>query len=94
MVYLANFSANRIEVISTSTLAIQTSMNVAARPSALALSPDGRFLLVAHFGNFQAPSTANNLLTLINLVSGGQQTFALGSPPLGVAFGSDSGRWW
>ena len=90
VVYLANFSANRIEVISTSTLAIQTSMNVAARPSALALSPDGRFLLVAHFGNFQAPSTANNLLTLINLVSGGQQTFALGSPPLGVAFGSDS----
>ena len=56
-----------------------------AQPSALALSPDGRFLLVAHFGNFQAPNTAGNLLTLIELSSGGKQTFALGSPPLGVA---------
>ncbi|MGC9970377.1 MAG: hypothetical protein ABSE56_07290 [Bryobacteraceae bacterium] len=90
VVYLANFGGNRIEVISTSTLAIQTSMNVAPQPSALALSPDGRFLLVAHFGNFEAPNTPNNLLTLINLDSGGKQTFALGAPPLGVAFGSDN----
>ena len=90
VVYLANFGGHRIEVISTSTLAVQTSMNVAAQPSALALSPDGRFLLVAHFGNFQAPATPNNLLTLMNLDSGGVQTFALGSPPLGVAFGSDN----
>jgi uncharacterized protein (TIGR03437 family) len=90
VVYLANFGANRIEAISTSSLTIQNSMNVAAQPSALALSPDGRFLLVAHFGNFQAPQTSNNLLTLINLESGGKQTFALGSPPLGVAFGSDN----
>jgi uncharacterized protein (TIGR03437 family) len=65
-------------------------MNVAPQPSALALSRDGRFLLVAHFGNFQAPNTPSNLLTLINLDSGGKQTFALGSPPLGVAFGSDN----
>jgi uncharacterized protein (TIGR03437 family) len=89
VVYLANFSGNRIEVINASTLALQSSMNVAAQPSALALSPDGRFLLVAHFGNFEAPNTTNNVLTLINLDTGAKQTFALGSPPLGVAFGSD-----
>jgi uncharacterized protein (TIGR03437 family) len=89
-VYLANFGANRIEVISTASLTIQNSMNVAAQPSSLALSPDGRFLLVAHFGNFVAPQTSGNLLTLIDLDSGGMQTFALGSPPLGVAFGSDN----
>ena len=90
VVYLADFGGGRIEVISTSDLTIRNSMNVAAQPSALALSPDGRFLLVAHFGNFQAPQTSGNLLTLIDLNSGGKQTFALSSPPLGVAFGSDN----
>ena len=90
VVYVANFGANRIEVISTSSLTIQTSMNVAAQPSAVALSPNGRFLVAAHFGNFLAPQTAGNALTLIDLNSGGKQTFALGSPPLGAAFGYDN----
>lgn len=90
VVYVANFGANRIEVISTADLSLRPSMNVAAQPSALALSPDGRHLLVAHYGNFQAPSTSGNLLTLINLDSSARQTFALGAPPLGVAFGYDN----
>jgi uncharacterized protein (TIGR03437 family) len=90
LVYLANFGANRIEVISTSSLAIERSINVAAQPSAVTLSPNGRFLLAAHFGNFVSPQTANNALTLIDLNSGGKQTFALGSPPLGAAFGYDN----
>lgn len=89
VVYVANFSANRIEVISTADLTLQRSINVAAQPSALALSPDGKYLLAAHFSNFQAPATAGNAMTLINLDTNGRQTFALGSPPLGVAFGAD-----
>ncbi len=48
VVYVANFSANRIEVISTADYGIQNSMNVAAQPSALALSRDGPYLLVGH----------------------------------------------
>ncbi len=90
VVYVANFGANRIEVIGTADLSLRPSMNVAAQPSALALSPDSRYLLVAHFGNFQPPGTAGNLLTLIQLESGARQTFSLGSPPLGVAFGYDN----
>jgi uncharacterized protein (TIGR03437 family) len=86
VLYVANFGANRIEVISLATLALQTSMNVAAQPASLALSPDGRYLLVAHFGNFAAPDSRANALTLIDLETRGRQTFALGAPPLGVAF--------
>ncbi|MBI4876254.1 MAG: hypothetical protein HY822_16585 [Acidobacteria bacterium] len=87
VLYVANFTANRIEVLSLASHSIQTSMNVAPQPGSMALSPDGRYLVVAHFGNFQAPNTPRNALTVIDLDGGGRQTFALGSPPLGVAFG-------
>ncbi len=89
VLYVANFTANRVEVMSLASGSIQTSMNVAPQPGSLALSPDGRFLLVAHFANFQTPGTPNNALTVIDLNTGGKQTFALGFPPLGVAFGID-----
>ncbi|MBI2686096.1 MAG: hypothetical protein HYX27_07260 [Acidobacteria bacterium] len=89
VLYVSNFTANRIEVLSLGDGRIQTSINVAANPSALALSPDGRYLVVTHYGNFQAPNTPSNALTVIDLVSNGRQTFAMGAPPLGVAFGID-----
>jgi hypothetical protein len=63
---------------------------VASQPSSLAISPDGKYLVVAHYGNFAAPLTSSNALTVINLESGGKQTFALGNPPLGVGFGIDN----
>src|SRR5687767_6481171 len=91
VLYIANFTANRVEVMSLSGNTIQTSMNVASQPSSLALSPDGRFLVVAHFGNFTTPNTPRNALTVIDLNNNNQrQTFALGSAPLGVAFGIDN----
>ncbi len=90
VLYIANFSANRIEVMSTSDYSIRTSMNVAAQPGSLALSPDGQFLVVTHFGNFQAPNAPANALTVIDLKSNVKQTFAMGFPPLGVAFGIDN----
>ncbi len=87
--YIANFTANRVEQMSLASNTIQTSINVPSQPSSLSLSPDGRYLLVAHYGNFAAPGSAANALTVIDLSSGGKQTFALGNPPLGVAFGFD-----
>lgn len=89
VLYIANFTANRIEVMSLANNTIQTSINVAAQPSALALSPDDRFLVAAHFGNAAAPGSSTNALTVIDLTSNAKQTFALGSAPLGVAFGID-----
>jgi uncharacterized protein (TIGR03437 family) len=91
VLYVANFTANRIEVMSLGDNSIQTSMNVASQPSSMALSADGRFLVVTHFGNFTSPGTPRNALTVIDLGNGNQkQTFALGSAPLGVAFGIDN----
>ena len=89
VLYIANFTANRIEVMSLSNNTIQTSINVAAQPSSLALSPDDRFLVIAHFGNAAPPASSNNAVTVIDLTSNGKQTFALASAPLGVAFGID-----
>ncbi len=89
VLYIANFTGNRIEVMSTETGVIQTSFNVAPQPGSIALSPDRRWLLIAHFGNFATPNQPRNGLTLINLESNQRQTFSLTATPLSVAFGSD-----
>ncbi|WP_162179895.1 hypothetical protein [Bryobacter aggregatus] len=89
VLYIANFTANRIEVMSLATGSIQTSMNVAPQPGSISISPDHRWLLVAHFGNFATPNQPRNALTLINLDNNQRQTFSLSAVPLSVAFGSD-----
>ncbi len=89
VLYIANFTANRIDVMSLSNDTIQTSINVAAQPSSLAVSPDDHFLVITHFGNATPPASSTNLVTVIDLTTSGKQTFALASPPLGVAFGID-----
>src|SRR5579871_3511193 len=86
VLYIANFTANRIDVMSLATNTIQTSINVPAQPSSVALSPDGHWLLVAHYGNNTAPLSPQSGLTLIDLNNqNAKQTFALGNAPLGVA---------
>src|SRR3954452_21253422 len=82
LLYVANFTANRIEVMSLTDGSISTSMNVAPQPGAISISPDGQFLLVAHFGNFTTPNTSQNALTLINLNDNTRQTFSTGDTPL------------
>jgi uncharacterized protein (TIGR03437 family) len=89
LLYVANFTANRIEVMSTADLSIRSSMNVASQPGALAISPDNQFLLVAHFGNYNPPDSSKNALTLINLNDNTRQTFTTGDTPLGLAFIAD-----
>jgi uncharacterized protein (TIGR03437 family) len=86
LLYIANFTANQIDVLSTATNTIQTSINVAPQPGSLALSRDAQYLLVAHFNNSTPPVPSANMLTLIHLPDNTQQTFVTGAPPLGVAF--------
>jgi DNA-binding beta-propeller fold protein YncE len=69
VLYIANFTANRIDVMSLADYSIQTSINVGTQPSSLALSPDGQYLVVAHFGNFAPPLAPANALSVINLNS-------------------------
>jgi uncharacterized protein (TIGR03437 family) len=90
VLYIANFTANRIDVMSLSNNTVQTSINVNPNPSSISLSPDGHWLLVAHYGNNTAPASPTNALTLIDLTANNaKQVIALGDPPLGVAFGLD-----
>jgi len=89
VLYIANFTANRIEVMATADYSIHSSMNVAPQPGALALSFDSQFLLIAHYGNFTPADPSRNVVTLINLNSNTRQTFTTGDPPLSVAFIAD-----
>ena len=89
VVYVANYTANRIDVVSMATKKLQTSINAAAQPASLALSPDGRYLVIAHLSNFEAPQSPANALTVMDLKQNSTQTFAFGSAPMGVAFGYD-----
>jgi len=85
-VYIADFGSNTIDFLSLSDLKIHTSLNVAAQPGSLAMSPDGSYLVVTHYNATAAGATAGNLVTIINLSDNTQQTLATGEPPLGVAF--------
>jgi DNA-binding beta-propeller fold protein YncE len=88
VLYAANFTANRIEVLSLSSRSLQSPINVALQPSAVAVSPNGRFLVVGHYGvGNTSPVTA---LTVIDLDSGGKQrTISLGTASvLAAAFGN------
>lgn len=87
--YVANFTANRIDVVSVPEGVLDRSINVASQPSSLAVSPDGRYLVVGHYGNFAAPSAPRNGLSVIELDGSTRRTFSLADPPLGVAFGID-----
>jgi len=91
VLYIANFTANRIEIMSLQSNTIQTSLNVAAQPSAVSVSPDGHWLLVAHYGNNAAPASPTNGLTLIDLRNNyAKQVFVLPDPPMGLAFGANN----
>ena len=51
--YIANFSAGRVEVMNTSTRTLGTPLLVPYPPSAVALSPDDRYLVVGEYETFQ-----------------------------------------
>src|SRR5271165_5208154 len=69
VLYIANFTANRIDVMTLSNNTIQTSINVPNQPSSLSVSPNAHWLLVANYGN-NATGSQTNALTLIDLTNG------------------------
>ncbi|MFB3778182.1 MAG: hypothetical protein ACE141_11240 [Bryobacteraceae bacterium] len=88
LLYVANFTANRIEVMSTSDFSLQTPLLVPPQPGSIALSPDGRYLVVAHYAKWLATGvTLQPALTVLDLDGAVKQTLATGSSPLAVAFG-------
>ena len=86
---MADFSGYRIDVLNTSDLTQSTPLSVFKPPSALALSPDNRYLVVGHFDNFTTSSTTGGF-TIFDLQGGTKQQVAIGNPVLAVAFGAGS----
>ncbi len=49
VLYIANFGANRIDVMSLADTRLGQPIYVSAQPATLAVSPDGRFLVIGHY---------------------------------------------
>jgi len=85
--YIANFTAFEIDVMSTKDNAIHSSIQLGTNhPSALALSPDSTYLVVTEYQNGISDKQGLNGVTVINLASNTRQYFSTGDPALGVAF--------
>jgi len=96
VVWAANFSAYRIEQVYIPNQTLLAPLSVPMPPSAVALSPDHRFLVVGEYQkpdpellstNPFAPGTGG--YTLFDLDAGLRYDVNLNSPVLAVAFGSD-----
>src|SRR5712692_11214203 len=85
--YAANFSAGHVDVISTSSNRLISSIDVGRSPSSLALSPDGQYLVITNYNNLGVPTISS--VTVVNLNDLSRQNYALSNPPLAVAFGAD-----
>lgn len=90
VVYLANFTANRIEVISISDYSRKTPIRVPRQPGSIALSPDARYMVVTHFGKWDATFTIKPSVTILDLDTNQSRNIDLGDNPLTVAFGGGS----
>ena len=87
--YIANFSAGRIEVMDTSNRSMQNPMLVSLPPSAVALSPGGHYLVVGEYDNFDTSSSKGGL-TIFNLDEGTKRDVVIPDPVLAAAFGAGS----
>ena len=71
VLYIANFTANRVDVMSLSDNTVHSSFNTAPQPGSLGLSPDGRYLVAGHFvmGQLCRPPVASGVCrgTLLSL---------------------------
>lgn len=90
VLYIADFTASRIERMNLATFKLLAPIPVDPNPGSMSLSPDRLWLLVAHFDNPASGTGTNNHLTLINLLNNSKQTMALPDPPLAVMFGADN----
>jgi uncharacterized protein (TIGR03437 family) len=92
--YAANFSAYHVEVISTAGGTVLAPIAVASPPSAVAVSPDNRYLVI---GEYQKPSPDvlggflrdTGGVTVVDLSNNSQVHLDFTAPVVAVAFGSD-----
>jgi uncharacterized protein (TIGR03437 family) len=93
VLYIANYTSSRIDVLSLADNTVGRSINVAPYPNSLAISPNGRYLVVTHYASSNGAALSKpgqDALTVIDLTTNQKQTFGLSSGPFGVAFGVDN----
>jgi uncharacterized protein (TIGR03437 family) len=84
--YIANFTALEVDIMSTKDNSIHSSIPLSSHPSGVALSPDSTYLVVTEYQNGTTTPQGFNGVTIINLNSNATQNFSTGDPALGVAF--------
>ena len=92
--YAANFSAYRVEVISTANRAVLAPILVTSPPSGVAVSPDNRYLVI---GEYQKPSPDilggflrdTGGVTIVDLSTNSRAHLDFTAPVVAVAFGAD-----
>lgn len=85
--YIANYTANRIDKLKIGSTAIQSSISVSPQPGSLALSPDGQYLVVTHGPQGSRLPASYNRVTVIHLADMATQVFSTGDQsPLAVTF--------
>ncbi len=90
VIYVANFTANRIDIVSVAERRLLRWIPVDRQPASLSLSPDRRYLAISHVSNFEPPAgTPFFGITVMDLEADTKQMYGLMEPPLGLAFGSD-----
>src|SRR5271154_778 len=88
--YIANFSAGRIETLSIATRALGAPMIVPNPPSSVAMSPDNRFLVVGEYQTFQGNTAPRGGFSIFDLDANQRQDVTLANAVLAVAFGAGS----
>ncbi|HTM50290.1 MAG TPA: hypothetical protein VL285_16470 [Bryobacteraceae bacterium] len=96
LLYAANFTARRIDVMSVADKKIVSTIKVPAQAGSMAISPNGAFLIVTHAGgdpgfpllpaDVACPTGA---VSLVTLGSNAVQSYCFGNTPLAVAFGNN-----
>jgi uncharacterized protein (TIGR03437 family) len=92
VLYIANYAGASIDVMSLSEASVNRSISVAPYPGSLALSPDGRYLVIGHYassGGAALLQPGRDALTVIDLTNSQKRSYGLSSGPVGVAFGLD-----
>jgi DNA-binding beta-propeller fold protein YncE len=92
VLYIANYTSSRIDVMSTTDFTIGRSISVPAYPGGVAMSPNGRYLLVTHYASTAGSTLSQpgqNAITVIDLTNNAKRTYGVSSGPVGAAFGID-----
>lgn len=90
VLYVANFTANRVDKLSATSGTYLGSISVEPQPGSIAISPNGMYLVTTHYDQTQAPNGPPNAVTIINLTNNQQLFTILPWAPLAVAFGNDN----